>query len=54
MNCVSKLPVVSAPEAISFAVDSSELVQALLQKNKAALVRLFALIFPKVDQNKTF
>jgi hypothetical protein len=31
----------------------SELVQALLQKNKAALSRIFALIFPKVDQNKT-
>ncbi|KAM0880055.1 hypothetical protein ACQ4PT_033840 [Festuca glaucescens] len=53
VSCVRKLPVDSAPDAISFAVDSSELVQALLQKNRAALARLFALIFPKVDQNKT-
>jgi hypothetical protein len=43
----------SIPDAISFVVDSSEHVQALLQKNKAALSRLFDLIFPKVDQNKT-
>ncbi|KAM0873436.1 hypothetical protein ACQ4PT_038066 [Festuca glaucescens] len=53
VNRIGKSPANSAPDAISFAVGSSELVQALLQKNRAALSRLFALIFPKVDQNKT-
>ncbi|KAM0855257.1 hypothetical protein ACQ4PT_049891 [Festuca glaucescens] len=49
----SKLQVDSMSDAISFAVDSSEQVQMLLQKSKAALTRLFALIFPKLDQDKT-
>jgi hypothetical protein len=34
-------------------VGSNEQVQVLLQKSKAALTRLFALIFPKLDQDKT-
>jgi hypothetical protein len=49
---VSKPQADSASDAISFAVDSSEHVR-LLQKRKAALSRLFALIFPKLDQDKT-
>jgi hypothetical protein len=50
---ISKPQVDSAPDAISFAMDSSDHIQVLLQKSEAALSRLFALIFPKIDQNKT-
>ncbi|KAM0896290.1 hypothetical protein ACQ4PT_023301 [Festuca glaucescens] len=34
-------------------VDSMSDARALLQKTKAALTRLFALVFPKLDQDKT-
>jgi hypothetical protein len=40
-------------DAISFAVDSSEQVQGLLAKMKAALSKLYALVFPKMSQEKT-
>ncbi|KAK1684930.1 hypothetical protein QYE76_045778 [Lolium multiflorum] len=52
-NLVGKPPVDSAADAISFTVDSNELVRVLLRKNKAASSRLFALIFLKADQDKT-
>jgi hypothetical protein len=45
----NKLQVKSMSDTISFAVDSREQIQELLQKGKAALVKLFALIFPKLD-----
>ncbi|KAM0920169.1 hypothetical protein ACQ4PT_007692 [Festuca glaucescens] len=48
----NKLQVDSMSDAISFTVDSSEQIQALLQKTKAALAKLFALMFPKLDQKK--
>ena len=35
------------------AIESGDLVRALLQKNKAVLSRLHAMIFPKADQQKT-
>ena len=40
-------------DAISFAVDSGEQIQELLKKTKAALSKLYALVFPKLDQEKT-
>jgi hypothetical protein len=43
----------SMSDAISFAVDSSDQIQELLKKTKGALAKLFALIFPKLDQKKT-
>jgi hypothetical protein len=49
----SKLRVNSMSDAISLVVDSSELVHALLQKTRAALKRFFALVFLKLDQDKT-
>ncbi|KAK1613865.1 hypothetical protein QYE76_019382 [Lolium multiflorum] len=52
-NTVGKPPADSAADAISLEVDSSKLVRALLQKNKAILSRFHAMIFPKADQNKT-
>jgi hypothetical protein len=52
-NSIGKLPAGSSADAISLAIGSSDLVQALLQKNKAVLSWLHAMIFPKVDQLKT-
>jgi hypothetical protein len=49
----SKLRVDSMTDAISFAVDSGEQVQGLLKKTKAALSKLYALVFPKLSQEKT-
>lgn len=49
----SKLRVDSMADAISFAVDSSEQVQKLLVKTKATLSKLYALVFPKLSQEKT-
>jgi hypothetical protein len=49
---LNKLWVNSMSDAISFVVDSSEQVQMLVSKTKAALARLFSLMFPKLDQNK--
>jgi ribose 5-phosphate isomerase len=49
----NRLRVDSMSDAISFAVDSSDQIQELLQKIKGALAKLFALIFLKLDQKKT-
>jgi ribose 5-phosphate isomerase len=49
----NRLRVDSMFDAISFAVDSSDQIQELLQKIKGALAKLFALIFLKLDQKKT-
>jgi hypothetical protein len=40
-------------DALSFAVDSSEQIQELLKKTKGALSKIFLLLFPKLDQDKT-
>jgi hypothetical protein len=34
-------------------LESSKLIQALLQKNKGVMSRMHAMIFPKADQDKT-
>jgi hypothetical protein len=52
-NCEGKLPADTAADAISLAIESGELVRAVLRKNKAVLSRFHAMIFPKADQNKT-
>jgi hypothetical protein len=39
--------------AISFAVDSDEQIQELLKKLKASLSKLYALVFLKLNQEKT-
>lgn len=49
----NRLRVDSMADAISFAVDSSEQVQKLLVKTKATLSKLYALVFPKLSQEKT-
>jgi hypothetical protein len=49
----NRLRVDSMSDAISFAVDSCDQIQELLQKFKGALAKLFALIFLKLDQKKT-
>jgi hypothetical protein len=43
----------SMSDALSFAVESSEEIQELLKKAKGALPKLFLLMLPKLDQNKT-
>ncbi|KAK1692354.1 hypothetical protein QYE76_009051 [Lolium multiflorum] len=53
LNYVGKLPVDTVVDAISLVIESGEIVQALLQKNKAVLSRFHAMIFPKANQNKT-
>jgi hypothetical protein len=40
-------------DAISFVVDSSDQIQELLKKAKRTLSKLFSLMFPKLDQEKT-
>jgi hypothetical protein len=40
-------------DALSFAVESSKQIQEILKKAKGALSKLFLLMFPKLDQNKT-
>jgi hypothetical protein len=40
-------------DALSFVVESSEQIQDLLKKAKGALSKLFSMMFPKLDQNKT-
>jgi hypothetical protein len=35
------------------AIESGDLVRALLQKNKAVMSRLHAMIFPKADKEKS-
>ncbi|KAK1692312.1 hypothetical protein QYE76_009009 [Lolium multiflorum] len=53
LNYVGKLPVDTVVDDISLVIESGEIVQALLQKNKAVLSRFHAMIFPKANQNKT-
>jgi hypothetical protein len=43
----------SSADALSMAIESSDLVHALLQKNKVVMLRLHAMIFPKADQEKS-
>jgi hypothetical protein len=40
-------------DAISFAIDSSDQIQELRKKAKGALSKLFLLMFPKLDQDRT-
>jgi hypothetical protein len=40
-------------DALSIATESSNQLQDLLKKTKGALSRLFSMMFPKLDQNKT-
>jgi hypothetical protein len=40
-------------DALSFATESSDQLQGLLKKAKGALSKLFSMMFPKLDQNKT-
>jgi hypothetical protein len=48
-----KLRVDSMLDALTFATESSNQIQDLLKKAKGALSRLFSMMFPKLDQNKT-
>jgi hypothetical protein len=49
-SSVGKLPDGSSTDAISLAIESGNLVRALLQKNKAVMSRLHAMILPKADK----
>jgi hypothetical protein len=49
----NRLQVESMSDAISFAIDSSDQIQELLKKAKGALSKLFLLMFPKLDQDRT-
>jgi hypothetical protein len=49
----NKLRVDSMSHVLSFVVDSNQQIQELLKKAKGALSKLFLLMFPKLDQNKT-
>jgi hypothetical protein len=40
-------------DALSLSTESSNQVQDLLRKTKGALSKLFSMMFPKLDQNKT-
>ncbi|KAK1612450.1 hypothetical protein QYE76_036123 [Lolium multiflorum] len=53
LNSVGKLPADSSADAISLAIESGDLVRALLQNNRVVLSRLHAMIFPKADYQKT-
>nr|XP_051197352.1 uncharacterized protein LOC127310747 [Lolium perenne] len=53
VNRRSKLRVDSMSDALSFATESSDQLQGLLKKAKGALSKLFSMMFPKLDQNKT-
>ncbi|KAK1692444.1 hypothetical protein QYE76_009141 [Lolium multiflorum] len=50
---LDKLPDDSRADALSMTIDSSKLIQALLQKNKEVMSRMHAMIFPKASQEKT-
>jgi hypothetical protein len=52
-SSVGKLPADSFADALSLAIESSDLVRALLQKNKGVMSILHAMIFLKADQQKT-
>jgi hypothetical protein len=49
----NRLRVDSISDAISFAIDSSDQIQELRKKAKGALSKLFLLMFPKLDQDRT-
>ena len=49
----NRLRVDSMSDALSFVVDSNGQIQELLKKTKGALSKLFLLMFPKLDQEKT-
>jgi hypothetical protein len=49
----NKLRVDSMSDALSLEAESSSQIQDLLKKTKGALSRLFSMMFPKLDQNKT-
>jgi hypothetical protein len=40
-------------DALSFAAESSDQIQDILKKTKGALSKLFSMMFPKLDQNKS-
>ncbi|KAK1664306.1 hypothetical protein QYE76_052465 [Lolium multiflorum] len=48
-----KLPDNSSADALSMAIESDDLIRALLQKNKGAMSRLHAMIFPKANHEKS-
>ncbi|KAK1677041.1 hypothetical protein QYE76_037889 [Lolium multiflorum] len=50
---LGKLPDNSSVDALSMAIESGDLIHALLQKNKGVMSRLHAMIFPKADQEKS-
>nr|XP_051212339.1 uncharacterized protein LOC127330007 [Lolium perenne] len=52
-DALDKLPDNSPIDALSLALESSKLIQALLQKNKGVMSKMHSMIFPKADQNKT-
>ena len=49
----NRLRVEAMEDSISFATDSAEQLQGLLVKAKAALSRLYNLVFPKLNREKT-
>jgi hypothetical protein len=49
----NKLREDSMSDALSSATDSCSQVHGLLKKTKGALSKLFSMMFPKLDQNKT-
>nr|XP_051212788.1 uncharacterized protein LOC127330703 isoform X2 [Lolium perenne] len=49
----NRLRVDSMSDAICFVVDSSEQIQELLKKTKEDFSKLFLMMFPKLDQDKT-
>ncbi|KAK1604498.1 hypothetical protein QYE76_028171 [Lolium multiflorum] len=49
----SKLPAEPSVDVVSLAIESSDHIQALLQKNKTVLAKLHAMILPKADQQKS-
>ncbi|KAM0889317.1 hypothetical protein ACQ4PT_027766 [Festuca glaucescens] len=52
-DALDKLPDNSPIDALSLTLESSKLIQALLQKNKGVMSRMHSMIFPKADKNKT-
>ncbi|KAK1618766.1 hypothetical protein QYE76_024283 [Lolium multiflorum] len=50
---MDKLPNDSPADALSMAIESGELIRALLQKNKGVMSRLHVMIFQKDHQEKT-
>ncbi|KAK1601858.1 hypothetical protein QYE76_018857 [Lolium multiflorum] len=52
-DALGKLPDDSPVDVLTLALESSKLIQALLQKNKGVMSRLHSMIFPKADQEKT-